>query len=131
MGKRDRERIARIIAGEEEPIAGGRASMVVGTTTLESFSTSNQIKVLADSLHSGRLSSSELKEALVNNARKEMLKGVKKLMKRKKIPTVDLLLEEYRADKAFQDLANEVGLDEGWFMGLAKTVIYRWEVGRL
>ena len=92
----------------------------VGYNTLKTMSTSNQIEVLRDSLHQGRLSSSKLRKALEDNAYKEMRKGADKLRKKNKPVTVDVLLEEYRKDRDFRELAAEVGLDEAWFIALAE-----------
>ncbi len=133
MGKRNRERIARILAGEEGSRSETVASRVkdkiqsIGQRTLESLSTSKQVEVLASSLHTGRVSSSKLRSCLKANAVTEMQKGIKKLAKKGKTPTVDLLLEEYRGDREFQKLASEVGLDEEWFIQLAKTECQKWE----
>lgn len=130
MGRRDRERIARIIAGQETPRAKLAMERVKNTAvhSLQRFSTSNQIKFLADSMHQGRLPASQLRDALKSNARKEMHKGAEKLAKKKKEVTVDKLLEEYRKDKEFQKLADEVGLDEAFFIRLAELECDKWKV---
>ena len=92
----------------------------VGYNVLQAMSTGNQIKVLRDSLHQGRLSSGELRKTLEDNAYKEMRKGVDKLRKKNKPVTVDVLLDEYQKDKDFRELAAEVGLNEAWFVALAE-----------
>lgn len=123
MGKRDRERIARIKTGLEKPISATvlKKAKETGVAYLQSQSTSKQVQFLADSLHSGNLSASRLRKELVKAAPKEMHDGAEKLRKKGETPTVALLLEEYRSDRAFQALACEVGLDEEYFMELAKT----------
>lgn len=128
MGIRDRLRKARILAGEEAPISqrNGDRMQKARVATLQRSSTAKQVGFLADSLHSGRLTARELRRALENNAYIEMRKGAEKLVKKKKAVTVDALLKEYRKDKAFQQLAAEVGLDEAWFVKLAESVCRRW-----
>ena len=95
----------------------------VGYDKLQAMSTGNQIQVLRDSLHQGRLKPDKLRKALEDNAYKEMRKGADKLRKKGKPMTADALLEEYHKDKDFQELANEVGLDEAWFIALAEKEI--------
>lgn len=125
MGRRDRERVARIQAGEEKPMSTRTQERVekVGTAYLQRLSTSSQVQFLADSLHSGKLPPNRLRKELMNNAPKEMNKGAKKLIKQGKTPTIDLLMKDYWEDKAFQALASEVGLDEEWFVELAKQEV--------
>ncbi len=131
MGRRNRERVARILAGEETPISAQTRERIrnIGVSTLESYSTSKQVQFLAESLHSGRLSPSKLQGTLKRNAPGEMRKGAEKLNKKGKIPTVELLLKDYRGDKAFQTLAAEVGLDEAYFTALAESECSRWKEG--
>ena len=128
MGRRDRERIKRILAGEETPIAIKARERVVGAgvSAVKSLSLSNQIQFLADSLHSGKLAPGKLQKTLKDNASKEMRVGAAKMSKKGKTPTADLLLEEYRSDTEFQKLASEVGLDEEWLMELAESECQRW-----
>lgn len=129
MGRRNRERIARIVAGEEAPMSGRNRDRVqkVGVKYLQKQSTSNQVQFLADSLHSGRLSASKLRQALKDNAPKEMHKGAEKLVKKGSAVTVDALMKEIRDDNGFLAVASEVGLDEDWFMGLALSESKLWE----
>ena len=133
MGRRDRERIARILAGDEAPISAGIRARVkekmvdVGVAAVKSYSTSRQIQFLADALHTGRLPARKLQEVLKDNAPKEMRKGTEKLVKKHKTPTVELLLEEYYKDEGFQALALEVGLNEQWFIELAESECQKWE----
>jgi hypothetical protein len=127
--KKDRERFAQtgmvFRNGElvSAPAVVDDRAKRVGMAYLQRSSTSNQVKFLADSLHSGRLSTHNLKKSLEDNAHREMTKGADKLTKNGKQITVDTLLEEYRNDTEFKTLANEVGLDEQWFIGLAEREI--------
>lgn len=131
MGKRDRERFeqtgkvfrggvlvdmskANQISDEDR----GRMRQR-GYSALQAMDTGNQIKVLRDSLHLGKLSPAKLRKALEDNAHKEMRKGADKLRKKGKPVTVNALLEEYRKDRDFRELAIEVGLNEEWFIALA------------
>lgn len=104
-----------------------RVAETVGVATLKRYSTNKQVRFLADALHTGRLSPGELQDSLKENARKEMRRGITKQAKHGVTPTVDTLLKEYREDADFRKLAEEVGLDETWFMNLAKTEIRDWE----
>ena len=128
MGKASRERRERVMAGIEKPHRElseeqrGKAKKL-SLRTLLSQSTSKQVDFLADTLHSGHLKESKLHKELVKNAPKEMKKGVTRLYKEGKTPTVDLLLEEYRKDTGFQKLATEAGLDSTWFENLAEETI--------
>jgi hypothetical protein len=87
---------------------------------IKSAPVEKQIDILSDSLTSNHLKPSLLRTTLEKNAPIEMRKGIEKLIKGGKTPTVDLLLEEYRASKSFQKLARSVGLDESWFIKLAE-----------
>ena len=92
----------------------------VGYSAMQAMGTGNQVKLLRDSLRLGKLSPAKLRDALENNAPKEMRKGAEKLRKQGKPVTVDALMTEYRKDRDFRELAAEVGLDENWFIELAK-----------
>lgn len=120
MGRRDRERLQRILNGDEKPIRHvGLAGVAV--QVLQRQSTDKQVDFLHGAIAAGGLTHNKLRQQLETNAPKEMQKGIDKLVKRGKTPTVDLLLEEYRREKAFQKLAGSVGLDETWFVRLAKA----------
>jgi len=135
MGKKDRERVERTgmvfrdgkLVSVKEAMSDRDRERIhyTGKAVLQASSTSSQVKVLAESLRTGRLSPSKLRKALKDNAPKEMRKGADKLIKKGKSLTVDSLLEEYRKDKEFQNLASEVDLDENWFIELAKAEIKR------
>ena len=120
MGRRSRERLQRILEGEEKLI---RHEKLAGTAVsiIQRQSTDKQVQFLHGAIGEGRLSQGKLKQQLEANAPKEMRKGIKKLAKKGITPTVDLLLEEYHHEKAFQKLAASVGLTEEWFVRLAKT----------
>jgi hypothetical protein len=122
MGRRDRERLQKILSGEEKPIRHEKlVNMVV--SVLQRQSTDKQIDFLNTAVGEGRLKQSKLRDQLEKNAPIEMRKGIEKLIKKGKVPTVDLLLEEYRREKSFQKLAGSVGLDEAWFIKLAEDEI--------
>jgi len=90
---------------------------------IKSKPTETQIGILSEAIEDNHLKSSLLRKTLEKNAPVEMRKGVEKLVKKGKTPTVDLLLEEYRGSKSFQKLALGVGLDEAWFVKLAEDEI--------
>lgn len=131
MGKKDRERFEQtgkvfrggvmVSISEANRISDADRERIHqrGYNALQALNTSNQIKVLRDSLHLGKLSPGKLRKALEDNAHKEMQKGADKLRKKGKPVTVDTLLEEYHKDRDFQELATEVGLNEEWFIALA------------
>ena len=122
MGKRDREHREGVTAGSEDPIRHEKVTDAI-IDILQKQTTDKQIGVLEESLSSGKLQNSKLKKALESSAPTEMRKGIYKLIKRGKIPTVDLLLEEYHREKSFQRLATSVGLDEIWFVKLAEDCL--------
>jgi hypothetical protein len=95
----------------------------VGDKVLQKMSTKDQVQVLADSLHQGRVTKGKLRGELSRNAVIEMRKGGDKLRKKKKPVTVEALLEEYRDPKnsKLRGLASEVGLGESFFVKLAEA----------
>ncbi|MBU2249376.1 MAG: hypothetical protein KKD77_21690 [Gammaproteobacteria bacterium] len=97
----------------------GRGKIVSG---LKEGTTSKQLEFLSQALDSGSLSTRELRRQLEGNAVKEMHKGVIRITREGRIPTVDELLEEYRSETEFQGIAARVGLDEPWFVALAESV---------
>lgn len=123
MGRRDRERLQRILSGEEKSISEQKRGELAKTAVsiLQRESTDKQVSFLQGAIGEGRLKQSKLRQTLEANAPKEMRKGIEKLVKKGKIPTVDLLLEEYRREKSFQKLAGGVGLTEEWFIRLAEN----------
>jgi len=129
MGRKDRERVQQtgkahrggsVVTVKDIPKVEQDRMQRVGESALQAMNTGNQVKVLRDSLHLGKLSRGKLRKTLEDNAPKEMRKGAEKLRKKNKPVTVDALLEEYRKDTAFKALAEEVGLDEAWFIALAE-----------
>jgi hypothetical protein len=90
---------------------------------IQSKPTETQIGILSEAIEDNHLQSSLLRRTLEKNAPIEMRKGVEKLVKKGKIPTVDLLLEEYHGSESFQKLASSVGLGEAWFVKLAEDEI--------
>ena len=99
----------------------------IGVSALTARSTSSQVRIMAEALHTGRLSIGKLRKALEDNAPKEMGKGAKKLLKKHKEVTVDALLVEYCKDEEFQNLAAEVGLDAEWFVKVAENECRKWK----
>lgn len=91
--------------------------------TIQKLDTDTQVGLLSESIDNGKLKNSLLRRTLEKNAPVEMRKGIEKLIKKGKTPTVDLLLEEYRGSKSFQKLASSVGLGEAWFVQLAEDEI--------
>ena len=122
MGRKDRERIQRIIEGKEKPIHHEKMASV-SVSILQHQSTDKQVDFLGGAIAEGRLSHSKLRQTLEANAPKEMRKGIEKLVKKGKVPTVDLLLEDYRKSKSFQKLADSAGLTAEWFIKLAEDEI--------
>ena len=120
MGRRDRERIQRILDGKEQPVQHEKLAGT-GVSILKHQSTNKQVDFLGGAIAEGRLSQSKLRDTLEKNAPKEMRKGIEKLVKKGKVPTVDLLLEDYRRNQSFQKLASSVGLTEEWFIKLAEN----------
>ena len=93
---------------------------------LQAQSTSNQVAFLRGSLDSGKLAPEKLRKALVNKAPSEMAKGAKRINKKGNKPTVDELMRDIRKDGEFMVLANRVGLDEEYFINLAKNECRKW-----
>ena len=135
MGSQNRKRAqatgkvfrdGHLVDQKKIPTFAIKGAIKAGIAALKHESTPNQIQALSDSTRTGGLSPSRLRRALEDNAPKEMRKGDAKLAKKGTQPTVDLLLEEYRADQGFQNMAANVGLDESWFIKLAEAECERW-----
>ena len=125
MGSKDkRERLQRILEGKEQPIRHENLAGVA-VRSIQAQSTDKQVDFLNGAVGEGRLSQNKLRQTLEANAPKEMRKGIEKLVKKGKVPTVDLLLEEYRHEKSFQKMAAGVGLTKEWFIKLAESEIAR------
>ena len=137
MGRRERERIARIQAGQEEPIAKKaldnpilrRAIAFVSRSDivdkLRKASTTEQIEVLDNVVGQ---KPSKLHKAIVSKAPKEMDKAIEKFQKQGKAITVDLLCAEIKSTPNFLKMCKHIGLDLAWFENLAKK---RMEVHNL
>lgn len=130
MSKKDRERATQtgmvFRDGQLVDAKSIQRMQKIGVRVLERLGTKNQIKVLRDSLHTGRITADKLRKELEENAYKEMSKGARKLAKKHKDVTVDALLKEYRDDENFQALADEVGLTEEFFVGVAEAECRNW-----
>jgi len=122
MGKKNRERVARIVAGIERPIQQAIALSARGVVAreLEKGSTSNQVTKLNELVGTGMLSDKVLKSAIMAKAPGEMDKAIKKYRKEGKPITVESLLTEVRSEPGFLALCARVGLDYGWFEQLAQ-----------
>ncbi len=127
MGRRDRERIERIRAGLETPIAGRVAKRILSVASrrgvreeLSKGTVSEQTNRLNQLVGEGVLPESNLKTALMRKAPKEMDKAIKNYKKKGKEITVDSLLVEVRLDSGFLKMCANVGLDYNWFEKLAK-----------
>ena len=129
MGRKDRERIERLQSGKEKPFRNENRLMDTGVKVLQALSKDKQVDVLNEYIGTGKLSKGKLRETLEDKAPHEMRKGIRKLKKKNRPVTVDNLLEEYRKDKPFQQLANSVGLDEKWFINLALEEIANEKTG--
>lgn len=125
MGKRNRERIARIKAGKETSISESERKLAgkMIKTTLSQGSTSAQINRLRSLLNTGALSANKLKETIMDNAPKEMEKGIKKGIKEKKEITVEFLMKDFYKEAGFRGLCQEIGLSKDYFIDLAKQKI--------
>jgi len=138
MGRVTRERIARIQAGLEKPIA----ARVLGNTAarkavafasrgsvideLRKAETSDQIDVLNNQVASSR--PDKLRKAIVSKAPKEMDKGIKMLQKNRKDVSVDALCAEIKSTPGFLPMCERAGLGLEWFEKLARE---RMEVHNL
>lgn len=133
MGKRNRERVARIEAGTEQPIAARRVAMnPVGRAILKrtarggvieqlsAGSTADQVDRLSQLTTTGALPGGKLKSAIVRKAPKEMDKGIKKMQKEGKEVSVDSLCAEVKSTPGFLSMCEKVGLDLAYFENLAK-----------
>ena len=130
MGRRDRERIARIRDGSEAPIATrtlnnpvARKAVALASrgTVIEELrkaETSDQIDVLNSQVASSR--PDKLRKAIAGKAPKEMDKGIRKLLKESKDVTVDALCAEIKSAPGFLPMCERVGLSLEWFERLAK-----------
>jgi len=136
MGRRNRERIARIEAGEEEPIAIQQvrrlASNPLGRIALRQASRKGVVEELSkgtvtdqiaelDSLHgTGELPGGKLANAIRSKAPGEMDKAIKKFQKQGKEVTVDSLCAEIKSTPGFLQMCNNAGITLEWFEDLAR-----------
>jgi len=135
MGRRDRERVQRIQAGEEESIAGrvGRpASNPIGRGILRRASHKGVVEELSkrdvtDQVHrldsmagTGELPGGELAKAIKDKAPKEMDKAIKKFRKQGEEITAESLCAEIKSTPGFLQMCNNVGITLGWFKDLAR-----------
>ena len=123
MGRRDRERLERIRAGLENPIARAAVKLKTRGAVIEELSrgtVSDQTNRLNTLVGEGALKPSRLKDAIMRKAPKEMDKAIKKFRKQGKEITVDSLTAEARTEPGFLCMCENVGLDLAWFENLAK-----------
>lgn len=118
---RFKQKVAKKVLGrKKKQVAQG----VVGQ--LQAQSSSRQIAFLRSALDSGKLAPEKLRKALVNKAPSEMAKGAKRMNLKGNKPTVDELMKDTRKDGEFMALASRVGLDEDYFINLAKNECRKW-----
>ncbi len=136
MGRRNRERIARIEAGEEESTASkvrkglvdnplSRKVIAISSRKgiveeLSRGSTVDQVGKLNTLVGTRNLSKGKLKEAIMKKAPKEMDKAIKTFRKQGKEVTVNSLCAEIKSDSSFQNMCTGVGLEVSWFENLAR-----------
>ena len=135
MGRRDRERIQRVQAGEEESIADRvrrLASNPIGRRILKKASHKGVVEELSkgdvtDQVHrldslsgTGELPEGKLAKAIRDKAPKEMDKAIKKFKKQGKEITVESLCAEIKSTPGFLDMCNNVGIAIEWFEDLAR-----------
>lgn len=130
MGRRDKERIARIQAGQEKPISMAVLSNPVSRKAvalssrgavineLRKAETSEQIDILNSQVASAN--PGKLRKAIASKAPREMDKGIKKLQKDGKVVSVDALCIEVTTTPGFLSMCEGVGLNLEWFEKLAK-----------
>lgn len=133
MGRRNRERVARIQAGLEVPIAVQRAAAnPVGRQVLRAAShkgvvaelsagsTLEQIDRLDSLAGTGALPPSRLKAAIMAKAPGEMDKAIRKFKKEGREITVEALCAEAKSDANFVRMCQNIGLPMEWFEALAR-----------
>lgn len=124
MGRRNRERVARILAGAEEPRAA--RGVLVATShggvvrELSKGSVADQVGRLGSLVGTGELSGGKLKSTLTGKAPGEMDRAIRKFQKQGKEVTVDALCSEIRSTPEFLQMCNSVGITVEWFEELAK-----------
>ena len=135
MGRRDRERIQRLQAGEEEPIsdrvrrlAGNpighqilkRASHKGVVEELSKGDVTDQVHRLDSMAGTGELPEGKLAKAIRDKAPKEMDKAIKKFKKQGEEITVESLCAEIKSTPGFLQMCNNVGITLEWFEELAR-----------
>jgi len=135
MGRRDRERIQRVQAGEEESIADRvrrLASNPIGRRILKKASHKGVVEELSkgdvtDQVHrldslagTGELPEGKLAKAIRDKAPKEMDKAIKKFKKRGEEITVESLCAEIKSTPGFLQMCNNAGITLEWFEDLAR-----------
>jgi len=136
MGCRNRERIARIEKGEEEPIAMQHAKRLVGNPIgrqilrqasrqgvveeLSKGDVTDQIARLDSLQGTGELPGGKLANAIKKKAPGEMDKAIAKFKKQGKEITVDSLCAEIKTTPGFLQMCNNVGITLNWFEELAR-----------
>lgn len=118
MGRRNRERIERIQAGLENPIARTAVKIAARSgvvAELKKASTDDQVEVLSTTVDATRLG-----RALMKEAPGEMDKGIRKLQKEGRPVTVDELCREIRENVAgFRTMSENAGVPLSWYEDLA------------
>ena len=134
MGRRDRERIAKIEAGEETSIAAAKQHLANGNVRsavtktvgqvavkeMSKGSTADQIDRLDRMTGTGELPGGKLRDAIKSKAPSEMDKGIRKLQKQHKEVTVEALTAEAKSTPGFLTMCAKVGIPLSWFEDLAR-----------
>lgn len=122
MGRASREKRERKISESKR-----QKLVVAGVKRIKSAGEEEQLAFIDNAVKEGKVSNNTIRRQLEQNAPKAMWDGILKFSREGKPLTVDALLEEYHADKGFQKMALNAGLDEQWFIDLAnqKLELYR------
>lgn len=124
MGRRDRERKAKITQGILKPFRNTAIKLAARSGVIRELSrgtTTEQIGKLDELTTTGVLPNSKLGKAIMDKAPKEMDKAIRKYQKEGKKITVDSLLVEVRSQQGFLDMCNKIGITYQWFEDLART----------
>lgn len=139
MGRRNRERRERIVAGVEESLSAAdreRVAKVAGNPIgrrvlaaasrkgvvdeLSGGSVGDQVGRLDGLVGAGALPARKLKSAIKAKAPKEMDTAIRKFQKQGREITVDSLCYEVKTEPGFLAMCERVGLSLEWFEDLAR-----------
>ncbi len=133
MGRRNRERIERIKAGTEKPLAdkilldNPLSRKVISFQSREAVvneltkgSTEQVVSNLDELSKTGTVPDSKIRKSLMSKAPGEMDKAIRKLQREDKEITVDSLCAEAESTPSFVQMCSNIGLPMSWFRELAK-----------